>query len=391
MQRKYVLGIFCLGIGLLVFTGAANSALVSSDDLWEGVTTIEHSGDFLRWPAENMFGPDATLFKDYEPAGTNHYVIWKTEKPIYLERFNLVAYHDWGVDPHGDSRDRDYRGFSEFMLYSADSYDESDGSADWKLLFSTATANPYGGGPNYPGQNWLELEKAVQPTTAQYFKAVFVQAGDGSDYYGDSQGPRVMGLDGYGEEKLTLALEHFPIFPRIIESFLHGSIPARAGQSEPGLLTATVEDVEGKPATDKLVIFYTETDSLLHGLLRGSRSDIYAPPGADLLDNFDHNSLIHFGWTNSRGYFFSGYSVCIWELAKRLLYNGGLIEGMVKVVVFNEKTNELGLIEREVAAEAKIKVKFDCIAKAFLSFGKSRKANVQNGKEAQIGKRGLRM
>jgi len=189
-----------VSLWFLFFATASYSKPASTDDLWEGATIIDQSGDFNAWPVENIFGTSATLFRDYQNAGFQHYVVWKTAVSISLDSINLIAWHDWGVDPHGDDRDRNYRGFSEFRLYYANTYENS--MTDWKLIVTTATTNPYGGGPNYPGENWLELEKSFPVVKGQYFKAVFVQAGDGSDYYGDSQGPRVIELDGYGESEL---------------------------------------------------------------------------------------------------------------------------------------------------------------------------------------------
>jgi hypothetical protein len=55
----------------------------------------------------------------------------------------------------------------------------------------------YGGGVNYTAQNMLELFVNITPITAQNFRAEFVQYGNGSRYYGDSQGPRINELDGY--------------------------------------------------------------------------------------------------------------------------------------------------------------------------------------------------
>ena len=197
MKRKSVIISIFISFMFLLFATTSNSKPASTQDLWEGVTIIKQSGDFNSWPVENIFGPGDTLFKDYQDAGFEHYVIWRTEKPVVLESINLIAWHDWGVDPHGDQRDRNYRGFIEFKLYASESY-END-LTDWKLVISTKTTNPYGGGPNYSKDNWLELEKSFPAVKGQYFKAVFVQAGDGSDYYGDSQGPRVVELDGYGK------------------------------------------------------------------------------------------------------------------------------------------------------------------------------------------------
>ncbi len=195
MKRNNIFTLIFVSLCFLLFATASYSKLASNEDLWEGSTIIDQSGDFNAWPVENIFGPSATLFRDYQDAGFQHYVVWKTLIPVSLDSINLIAWHDWGVDPHGDNRDRNYRGFSEFRLYYANSYEKS--YTDWKQIITTTTNNPYGGGTNYSGKNWLEYEATFSPITGQYFKAVFVQAGDGSDHYNDSQGPRVIELDGY--------------------------------------------------------------------------------------------------------------------------------------------------------------------------------------------------
>jgi hypothetical protein len=210
MKKLFALAIIGLLWNPLTIIATTEAAPVSNDDLWdisEGATVTNDSGvhTTAKCPIENMFGGDsidwtgnpcyATLFKDYEPIGYVHWVEWMTPTEMTLRSFNLVAAHDWGEDPHGDWRDINYRGFSEFRLYAR------DGSGNWSLLYQYFTDPDgdldYGGGDTYPREDYLELNDNVAPTRAQYFRAEFVQYGSGSSWYGDSQGPRVIELDGY--------------------------------------------------------------------------------------------------------------------------------------------------------------------------------------------------
>ena len=124
MKRLSVIIIFITAVFTLAPLG--HSALISDSDLWQGATITADSGDFIQWPVENLFRSDGTLFKDYQAAGYMHWVEWQTSASIYLNSFNLVALHDYGTDPSGDYRDINYRGLSEFRLFSWS-------GADWTL------------------------------------------------------------------------------------------------------------------------------------------------------------------------------------------------------------------------------------------------------------------
>jgi len=50
-------------------------------------------------------------------------------------------------------------------------------------------------GANYTGLGYLELSANVPLTTAQYFRAEFIQYGSGSSVFGDAQGPRIMEIN----------------------------------------------------------------------------------------------------------------------------------------------------------------------------------------------------
>jgi PEP-CTERM motif len=205
-------------LSLVIFsTLPANALLASYTDLWDvsqGISVTGSSGALSGgWWSDprNMFGGtygtsgiadvrNNTIFKDYQSPGFVHWVSWQTPAPITLQSFNLVAIHDYGLNPY-EFRDINYRGISEFKLFWG-----VGSSGPWTLLYDY-TVNPvqdsgnhkvYGGGVNYPGLNYLELFADVPLTTAQYFRAEFIQYGTGSSAYGDAQGPRIYELDGYG-------------------------------------------------------------------------------------------------------------------------------------------------------------------------------------------------
>ena len=137
-------------------------------------------------------GATVTMFQDYQPTGTLHWVEWETLAPITLRSFNLLADHD------GPPRDATARGFSRFTLFA---YNPATSSFD-NMLFEVFPTNPYGDtvAPPYsmiltnPGKNRLELSANVVPTAAQRFRAELVQFGYWS---GNASGPRVLELDGY--------------------------------------------------------------------------------------------------------------------------------------------------------------------------------------------------
>jgi hypothetical protein len=106
---------------------------------------------------------------------------------------------------HDDApRDANYRGFSEFRLFARDSY------GTFQQIYDLATGNPYNTTPppsdcivEFSSPCHLSLWANLTPTTAQQFRAEFVQ-------YGPSMGPRVLELDGYSyatvPEPSTLAM-----------------------------------------------------------------------------------------------------------------------------------------------------------------------------------------
>ena len=188
--------------------GQANALLMSSDDLWDvrRGTTVTASSPVLNGSnIRNMFGDaqgwieagigyDATLFSDNYYAGYTHYVEWQTIAPVTIRSFNLVANHD------GDTiYNANQRGFSKFALFAKL-------GSDWEELYEYYPTNPYGGGANYTHWGFLELYAIVPETTAQNFRAEFVQYGDSIP---SAMGPRIQELDGYATvipEPATLLL-----------------------------------------------------------------------------------------------------------------------------------------------------------------------------------------
>jgi hypothetical protein len=244
-----VAGKIC-GASLLVLgcVGGAHALTPSASDLWDvsqGATVTGTSGvvtGACASNAGNMFGgniggpsclPDVgvnAVFQDFQAAGFLHWVEWRTAAPVTLGSFNLVASHDSGFDGF-NQRNINYRGFRTFRLYSG------DGAGNWTLLY-TYTADPdsdldYGGGPNFPAQNLLELTASVTPTVAQYFRAEFVQYGTGSppSAYGDAQGPRIHELDGYAPQVVPVTAQPIPTLSEwalILLSFVTASCGAMA-------------------------------------------------------------------------------------------------------------------------------------------------------------------
>lgn len=209
LRRKFLLMAALIVLSVVfVLPSFHNNCLarsMSSDDLWDiskGCVVAATSG-VVDYPDEywdsniyRMFGavggdtaePVSTLFADYMPAGTIHWVEWRTSTEITLRSFNLVAAHD------GDVRNITYRGFSTFRLFS------SDDGISWNLIYTYETDPDndgyYGGGTadTYTTPNALELSVDVRPPViARHFRAEFVQTGEP----GNSSGPRIVELDGY--------------------------------------------------------------------------------------------------------------------------------------------------------------------------------------------------
>mgnify|MGYP001274310288 CR=1 FL=1 len=178
-----------VGIALAI---DATAALISTNDAWDisqGASVTANSGVKTGSDMRNTFGGaygtievGNTLFPDDYLAGHVHWVEWQTTNVLVVTNINLVASHD------GDGRDANERGFSRFTLYVWN-------TGVWHKVYEYYPSNPYGGGPNYPGLTFLELNVDLTNTIGQRFRAEFVQYGDRT---ANARGPRITELDGYG-------------------------------------------------------------------------------------------------------------------------------------------------------------------------------------------------
>jgi hypothetical protein len=185
----------------LVFLQGANAEITT--DLWDlsqGATVISsspvQSGSNYS-DVRNMFGGDFgypeifnTVYADYLPAGTLHWVEWQAASPVNLQSFQLDMAHD------APPRDANYRGVETFRLFYRDD------SNNLVKLFEISPANPYGDTVAPPNAtvttnesgNLLVLCVNTGGVNAQSFRAEFVQYGDIAV---NASGPRVRELDGF--------------------------------------------------------------------------------------------------------------------------------------------------------------------------------------------------
>ena len=178
----------------------------STTDLWDisqgatvtGNSAVLHDGSTYS-DIRNMFGgvygnvagSTGTLFADGLPKNTVDWVEWQTPLPVTIASFALFAGHDAAPS------DANQRGFSRFSLYFWDTED-----MQWDDVYDLFPANPYGDtvvpantfmDTSYPS-NYLAIQANITPTTAQRFRAEFVQFGPATSY---NSGPRVTELDGF--------------------------------------------------------------------------------------------------------------------------------------------------------------------------------------------------
>jgi hypothetical protein len=212
-QSSIILAAF---LCLFILAQTVYAIPISSNDLWDisqgsqvtAHSTVHHHTGLMGmfgWSSDirNMFGgyygqssfggwgPHYETYFDQDcVAGTIHWVQWQTPSIITLRSFNLVAMH---APPPQDIRHAGL-GFSQFRLQWSDT-----AGGPWTTLYELTDSDPdgdlyYGGGPTYSEANYLELAVNVAPTTAQYWRAEFVQYAD-SGYY--DSGVRINELDGY--------------------------------------------------------------------------------------------------------------------------------------------------------------------------------------------------
>jgi len=170
----------------------------STNDVWDvrhGVTILAHSpldvafGDPLSYDAANIFGAangtffegqlGRVVFTDGEPPGFVHFVEWRTVSPVVIRSFRLFASGESGG----------LREFAEFRLLA-----KTNNSTTFNhMLYTFTPSHPY---TYVDPTNELLLASDVQPTTAQEFRAEFVNLASSPTYY---NGPRILELDGFSE------------------------------------------------------------------------------------------------------------------------------------------------------------------------------------------------
>jgi hypothetical protein len=151
----------------------------------------------------DMFGgrfapiePGNTLFQDRYPAGTVHWVEWKTPAPVSIHSFELTMSHD------GPQNSQVYpammRGVSRFSLHMKTVH------GSFLNIFELLPADPYGNTsvPSYvtlqsnATKTLMKICVNLLETHAQEFRAEFVQK-NLLPGFENASGPRIAELDGY--------------------------------------------------------------------------------------------------------------------------------------------------------------------------------------------------
>ncbi len=168
-------------VACVVGSAEGDSFEGSTSDVWDvaqGVVVTAHSPLAGGFAVEDMFGTAnstvearETIFADGMPAGTVHFVEWRTPADVEVDGFTLRANDDF--DPSKA------RGFSTFRLFA-----RIGDSEDFTELYAyDVRRNPYG--------EHIVVTDAIPPVTAREFRAEFVQAGGPVN-----GGPRVREIDG---------------------------------------------------------------------------------------------------------------------------------------------------------------------------------------------------
>jgi hypothetical protein len=118
------------------------------------------------------------VFADGNPEGTVHAVEWQTTQPVLLGSFALYAI--------GDDFASNQREFASFTLKA-----KSSGSPTYDLtLYTFDATHPF---QFDDASQALLVSDTINPVTAQFFRAEFVQWNAGTGF----EGPRVVELDGF--------------------------------------------------------------------------------------------------------------------------------------------------------------------------------------------------
>lgn len=152
----------------------------STTDAWDvaqGTVVTAHSPVSGASAIEDLFGganssveTRSVIFADGKPAGTVHFVEWRTAAPVAVDGYVVRANDDFSPTKA--------RGFSAMRLFA-----RNQGSGQFEQIASYDVArNPYG--------EHILLMGTFAEVTAQEFRAEFVQAGGSV-----SGGPRVREID----------------------------------------------------------------------------------------------------------------------------------------------------------------------------------------------------
>ena len=142
----------------------------------------------------DMFGgkfssiePGNTVFADGHPEGFVHFIEWQTPAPVTVDSFTLFASGDGPLQALPAQRE-----FSKFVLKARSSASADD--YDLTLYTLEVSNHPY---VFQDADTSALLAAKIKPVSAQFFRAEFTQYNAGGNY----DGPRVIGLEGFGPSK----------------------------------------------------------------------------------------------------------------------------------------------------------------------------------------------
>ncbi len=170
----------------------------SRNDLWDqskgtvvtSASEVDLYFDGRPYNPLNIFGtdlpglplePGSVVFADGKPHGFAHFVEWRTAAPVTIKSFRLYAAGD-------GPQYANQREFGEFLLFA-----KTPGSGTFdKLLYSYSATHPY---TFLKFSDVLLTEANITAVTAQEFRAEFRATSKPA-----LNGPRILELDGFGEE-----------------------------------------------------------------------------------------------------------------------------------------------------------------------------------------------
>jgi hypothetical protein len=207
----------------------------AADDAWDvstGVVVTATSGVLspFTWPPQNVFGNGGaggeTLFADFRPAGTVHWIEWRAPEARAIESFTLVAMHDGHIStaaprcplpfPYRTNRDAHHRGMDHFTLKAW-----NPGTAAFDVVLYAAAVPLGDDDAVHPGEGamlydpdglyhalklTLVLESAIPVVSTDRWRAEFRQLGCPSS----ESGPRIRELDGFVSEVVEVDIDIKP-------------------------------------------------------------------------------------------------------------------------------------------------------------------------------------